>query len=184
MVRAGADSSVGSLSELIDDPVEMAVLHDRLFARLFRYANFRLNDSAAAEDLASEAFLRLFEAARRKPSHIDNIEGWLMGTLSNMVNDQLRQRYRKPVAGLNEELINYQPGPQALVEQSEQEKSVASALMKLTEDQQQVLSLRFGAGLSLSEAAATMKKNENAIKALQFRALNALRRQLSEKAYE
>jgi RNA polymerase sigma-70 factor (ECF subfamily) len=46
----------------------------------------------------------------------------------------------------------------------------------LTEDQQQVLALRFGQGYSLEETAAVMKKKINAVKALQFRALNALQR--------
>jgi DNA-directed RNA polymerase specialized sigma24 family protein len=47
-----------------------------------------------------------------------------------------------------------------------------------------VLALRFGLGFSLDETAAQMKKNANAIKALQFRALAALQRQMGEVSYE
>jgi RNA polymerase sigma-70 factor (ECF subfamily) len=184
MTNLGIKTKGGSLSELVNDPVEMAVLHDRLFPRLFRYARFRLNDADVAEDLASEAFLRLLETAHHKSIQIDNIDGWLMGTLSNMVNDQLRNRYRTPASKLNETLISHQPGPHSVIEQSERQESVSSALMRLTDDQQQVLSLRFGSGLSLAETARTMEKNENAVKALQFRALNALRRQMEEEPHE
>jgi RNA polymerase sigma-70 factor (ECF subfamily) len=49
-------------------------------------------------------------------------------------------------------------------------------LMALTMDQQQVIALRFGGGYSLAETAALMDKNINAIKALQYRAIAALRR--------
>ncbi len=54
------------------------------------------------------------------------------------------------------------------------------ALIQLTEDQQQVLALRFGQGYSLEETAAVMKKQINAVKALQFRALNALQRKIGD----
>jgi RNA polymerase sigma-70 factor (ECF subfamily) len=48
----------------------------------------------------------------------------------------------------------------------------------LTQDQRDVISLRFGAGLSLAETAQFMGKTIGAIKALQFRALQALARNL------
>jgi DNA-directed RNA polymerase specialized sigma24 family protein len=50
----------------------------------------------------------------------------------------------------------------------------------LTEEQQAVLTMRFGQGFSLDETAQMMKKNANAIKQLQFRALAALNRALGE----
>jgi len=184
MAESSIQTERGALQQLIDDPAELAVVHDRLFGRLFRYASFRLNDAAAAEDLASEAFLRLLEAARKKNQRIDTIDGWLMGTLSNLVNDHLRRRYRRPISDLDETMVSHLPNPQALLELSESHTSVALALEKLTDDQQQVLSLRFGAELSLAETAEVMDRKENAVKALQFRALGALRRQLDEKAYE
>jgi RNA polymerase sigma-70 factor, ECF subfamily len=49
---------------------------------------------------------------------------------------------------------------------------------RLTDEQQHVLALRFGQGYSLEETAKVMKKNVNAVKALQFRALTNLQRQV------
>ena len=48
----------------------------------------------------------------------------------------------------------------------------------LTEDQQQVISLRFIAGCSTAEVARLLGKTEGAVKALQHRALASLRRLL------
>lgn len=177
-------SNLGSLAQILEDPAEMAVLHDRLYPRLFRYARFRINDPVAAEDLASQAFLYLLESAKTKRKHIDNIEGWLMGTLSNLVNDHLRRRYRMPKAELDETLVSRLPNAHTILEQSEMSISITRALEQLTDDQQQVLSLRFGAELSLAETAAIMERQENAVKALQFRALKALRRHLNENSHE
>jgi RNA polymerase sigma-70 factor (ECF subfamily) len=184
MSKVGVGSHAGSLDQLVEDPAEMAALHDRLYPRLFRYARFRINDSRAAEDLASETFLKLLEAARKPAQHIDNIEGWLMGTLSNLASDHLRRRYRQPESEVSDNIVSGLPNPQAILERSERHDSVAQAMANLTDDQQQVLSLRFGAEMSLAKTAQIMNRQENAVKALQYRALRALRRHLDEKAHE
>jgi RNA polymerase sigma-70 factor (ECF subfamily) len=61
---------------------------------------------------------------------------------------------------------------------------VQEAYARLTSEQQDVLALRFGQGYSLEETALHMKKKVNAVKALQFRALAALQRQIGEVAHE
>ena len=50
------------------------------------------------------------------------------------------------------------------------------ALSKLTEEQAQVITLRFLEDLSIAEVAEIMDKTEGAVKALQYRAVLALRR--------
>jgi RNA polymerase sigma factor (sigma-70 family) len=54
------------------------------------------------------------------------------------------------------------------------------ALEMIGPDQQEVLILRFGEGLNLQETADIMGKSTAAVKSLQFRAVNALRRILGE----
>jgi len=60
-------------------------------------------------------------------------------------------------------------------------EEVKEALLESTESQQNVLALWFSQELSLEETAQIMGKNINAIKVLQFRALNSLRKVLNEK---
>ncbi|MBI4733830.1 MAG: hypothetical protein HY779_03295 [Rubrobacteridae bacterium] len=55
-------------------------------------------------------------------------------------------------------------------------EEVRLAVTKLTEEQQQVLLLRFTMGLSNNEAAKVLEKTEGSVKALQVRALASLRR--------
>jgi len=50
----------------------------------------------------------------------------------------------------------------------------------LAPDQQEVLILRFGQMLSLQDTADSMGKSVSAIKSLQFRAVDTLRRLLAE----
>ncbi len=72
------------------------------------------------------------------------------------------------------------PGVAAEIDQREQNRAVNQAYAALTDEQQQTLALRFGQGYSLEETAAIMKKNVNAVKALQFRALAALQREIGD----
>jgi RNA polymerase sigma-70 factor (ECF subfamily) len=54
------------------------------------------------------------------------------------------------------------------------------ALSRLTEEQQEVVSLRFLQGLQISEVATVTGRSDGAVKALQFRALRALQKILAE----
>ena len=68
------------------------------------------------------------------------------------------------------------------IDYRQQSDTVREAYAELTLDQQNVLALRFGSGYSLEETATVMQKNINAVKALQFRALQALQRNIGEVA--
>jgi RNA polymerase sigma factor (sigma-70 family) len=74
------------------------------------------------------------------------------------------------------------PTPAEALEAKERQRVVRAAFVHLTPEQQDVLALRFGEECSLDETASLMGKNSNAVKALQFRALKALRRALEEEA--
>jgi RNA polymerase sigma-70 factor (ECF subfamily) len=60
------------------------------------------------------------------------------------------------------------------------EASLRNALDHLPEDQRECLLLRFFTGLSINETAVTMDRTDGAIKQLQFRATNRLRRILKD----
>ena len=62
-------------------------------------------------------------------------------------------------------------------------RALRSAIAQLTDDQQQVIILRFIEGYSLDDTAQAMDKKANAIKALQHRAVRALGRQLEREGF-
>lgn len=164
------------------DPAAIGSLHDQYYPELYRYARFRLGDPALAEDTASEAFVRLLEAVQAGRGPKSSARGWLFGTLRHMIDDHYRAHYARPVeTGLVEDL-SHDGGPAEAVEDEEQRQKVRAALERLTAEQQHVLALRFSAGYNLEETAGLMGRNANAVKALQFRALQSLRRALDEES--
>ena len=183
-IRVGAPYSMASDPEMLSDlrqldPQALGALHDLHFPELYRYARYRLGDSDAAEDAAAETFVRLLEAVRTGRGPRSSTRGWLFGTLRHIVDDHYRAAYAHG-AGDPLEAAPQDDALDAAVEAEERQSEVRRAMRFLTSEQQHVLALRFGGEYSLEETAAMMGRKANAIKALQFRALQSLRRHLGE----
>jgi len=155
-------------------------IYDQYFPEVYRYVLYRINDTTLAEDIAGDVFLELVEAAGAGKGPQTNLKGWLIATASHMVADQFRKEYRRTEEAISDEIPDHNPGPVTEVDQREQNSMMESACKVLTAEQQEVIALRFGQGYSLDETASIMNKNINAVKALQFRALSALAREIGE----
>jgi RNA polymerase sigma-70 factor (ECF subfamily) len=166
------------------DSQAISAIYDQYFSEVYRYVRYRINDDHTAEDIASEVFVRLLEAAQKKQGPQSSLKGWLIATALHSVNDHLRRQYRRPVEALPDSMPDGGPSLHAEVDAREQNRIVQNAYAQLTSEQQHVLALRFGQGYSLEETAAYLKKNVNAVKALQFRALASLQREIGEVSYE
>jgi len=162
------------------DSQVIGAVYDRYFPEVYRYVRFRLGDEPTAEDIASDVFVRLLEAVQNRRGPQTNLKAWLLATASHAVVDHLRRVYRRATESLPEDLSDPDPAPAELFDEREQKRTVRQAYARLTSDQQHVLALRFSQGYSLEETASVMKKNVNAVKALQFRALAALQRNIEE----
>lgn len=161
------------------DPEVISAIHNRYFPVVYRFAIYRVSDEAIAEDISSEAFTRLLEAINNNRGPKTNIKGWLLGTTSNLVNDHFRTIYSHQEEQLSSDItLETEQDPLKFAEANDVHAEVRKALNTLTDEQQQVIALRFGDELSLEETAQIMGKRINAIKALQFRALVSLRKKL------
>jgi RNA polymerase sigma-70 factor, ECF subfamily len=174
-------SELAGLRDL--NPEIISAIHNRYFSDVYRFAMYRIGDGAIAEDISSEAFTRLLEAVHAKRGPKSNIKGWLIGTTSNLVNDFYRKKYAHQEEELSgNSMVEVDHDPITLVESINFQAQVRAAVNELTEEQQQVIALRFSGELSLEETARIMGKKINAIKALQFRALSSLRKKIGDEA--
>ena len=156
------------------DPEAISAVHDRYFPELFRYARYRLGDETLAEDVASEAFVALLEALQARKGPRSNLRGWLMRVASNRIADLYREQYNKPADTLPVGTAD-EPAAESLEAEIDRGLLLHQALDQLTDEQQHVIALRFGSGLTHEEVALLLGKNINAVKQLQFRALKSLR---------
>lgn len=166
------------------DGQSIGAIYDKYFPEVYRYVRYRINDDGTAEDIASDVFVRLLDAVQKNQGPQTHLRGWLIATASNVVNDHHRRHYRRPVEALSDSIADSGASISSEIDTREQNRLVLGAIARLTDEQQHVLALRFGQGYSLEETAVLMKKNVNAVKALQFRALASLQRQIGEMSYE
>lgn len=180
----GATSVINDDDRLLDgarrlDSRDLAAIHDRYYPDLYRYLLYRTNDEHTAEDLASEVFIRLLDIlhAGRPPTVL---RAWLFGVAGNLIADHYRRQSRRPQVALSDELPALTTDVESETGSRLAASAVRDALHHLTDEQQQVLALRFGDGRSIDDTATLMRKSVTAVKQLQFRAVAALRRHLEE----
>lgn len=166
------------------DPEEISAIHTRYYPEVFRFARFRVSDEVIAEDIAGDVFMHLLEAVHHGHGPVTNLQGWLIRTTANIVNNHFRKLYNRPkdessdLLENNTDLFLHQSDPVALTDQAERNRLLQLAIDELTDAQKLVITLRFGNRFSLDETAKLMGRNINTIKALQYRALLALRQRL------
>jgi RNA polymerase sigma-70 factor (ECF subfamily) len=161
------------------DRNRLAAIYDEYYQPIYVYVYRRVGDVESARDLAAEVFHRLVGAAQKGNGPDRYPKAWLYRTAHNLVVDHYRRQTHRQHLPLNEELTSSGDDPGAAAERQISADRVRMALRKLTPDQQQVIILKFLQGLSNQEVAAVLDKKVGAVKALQHRALAALKRQMT-----
>jgi RNA polymerase sigma-70 factor (ECF subfamily) len=156
-------------------------IHDSYYPKIYRYALLRLGDEAAAQDIASEVFVRLLDTLGSKHAPHTTLVGWLFSVAAHLVADYFRRAPRESIPLAEGMMTSESAAHEA--ERRLRFEQIRAAMRRLTPDQQNVLALRFGNGFSLEQTAEIMSRSVNAVKVLQFRATAALRRVLGE-AYD
>ncbi|MFW6135916.1 MAG: RNA polymerase sigma factor [Chloroflexota bacterium] len=163
------------------DEQALARAYDEYAPAIYRYAYRLTGHEGTAQDVTSDTFHRLLTALCNGGGPANNLSAWLYRVAHNLVVDGYRRQPDDPPVPLDQAPEIPVAGRQeAVLVQEERVARIRSALQKLTSLQQQVISLRFLEDLSIKETAGVMEKTEGAVKALQYRATNSLRRILEE----
>ncbi len=159
------------------DQQALAAIYDAYSDELYRYAFRLIGDVARAEDLMSETFSRLLRALERGGGPKTHLRAYLYRTTHNLAMDQLRQSKKELIEETVEPQVDHGiRNPEQSVELKFEREQAMSMLNDLTEEQRQVIILKFFQGMDNEEVAATTEKTVGAVKGLQHRALNSLRR--------
>lgn len=163
------------------DQAALADLYDWYMARIFRYAMARLGNTAEAEDLTEEVFLKMLNAISDFHWKDVPFSSWIFRIAHNQVASHFRKTAQRggPSSGLSEDMVDWRDGPAAAVEQSMTIEEVRRATGTLPEAQRDVIVLRFAVGLSITETAKALGKGEGNVKALQHKAVAKLQKMLA-----
>jgi RNA polymerase sigma-70 factor (ECF subfamily) len=162
------------------EPAAVAEIYERHHAAIYRYVFYRVGDVPTAEDLTGTVFVRVVENIDRFVYRGRPLLTWLYTIARNVVVDHHRRTGGPAIVPLEERLVNGAADVERAAERALTQQRLARALSRLTEDQRQVIVLKFIEEMSNEEAAATMAKTVGAVKSLQHRALASLQRILAE----
>lgn len=185
---AAADNETIGEMELVEaarrlEEPAWAEIYRRHAQQVYAYIYYRLGDQHISEDLTADVFVKALGGIKGYVWRGTPLLAWLYRIAHNVTAD-----YRKAAARRSERVhagedIEVEDKADLIGELTER-KDMISAIRALTEEQQQVIILRFYMGMSNAEVASVMGKPEGAVKALQSRGLRSLRRILSDREAE
>lgn len=163
--QAGADWAWSSIYGALSGP-------------LLAYA--RARGAADPDDVVGEVFLEMARRIRDFEGTWDAFRGWTFLLANRRVIDQHRRNSRRPEDSTDQ--VPERAGADATAEGAERQlaaEEAARLLEGISSDQREVLLLRIYADLPIEEVARATGRSVTAVKALQRRALRALRKEIS-----
>jgi RNA polymerase sigma-70 factor (ECF subfamily) len=160
------------------DAWAFGLLFDHYHLPVYRYIASRVHRPSDAEDLTQLVFVKALEALPRYEARGIPFGGWLFRLARNAIIDQSRTRREHLSLVVVSTRESEEASPEAMASLRDDIDRVAAALAELTDDQREVIELRFFAGLSVAETAEAMGRQDGTVRGLQFRAIAALRRTL------
>ena len=161
------------------DSSAFASIYEHYHEDIYNYIYHRVASAAMAEDLTAEVFLKALESIDSYTFRGIPLGVWVFRIARNLVTDYFRRRADGEVS-LEEEALPPEAGADDVFDRELTQRQLVQALSSLTEDQREVVILRFVDGFSSAEVAQVLGKSKGAIHSLQHRALNSLNRFLEE----
>ncbi len=164
------------------DAEAFGLIYDAYVDIVFRYVYFRLHDKHLAEDFASETFTRALRRIDSVSFQGRDVGAWLITIARNIIRDHVKSsRYKLEVTSADmRDADRATDGPEDAVLAALTHAELLRCVKQLNPEQQECIVLRFLQGLSVSETALAMDRNDGAIKALQHRAVRRLSKLLPE----
>lgn len=168
-VEAIVDRAVGG------DIEAFGLLYDIYADRIYRHIYYRTSNVEDAQDLTQTVFLKAWQALPKYKRTKTAFLGWLFTISHNQVIDYYRAK--KDYAYLNNEIMmdDNAKSPENLLEAQFTQQEVRRAILRLPEDQQQIILMSFIEGFEYNEIAAAVNKSEGNIRVIVHRALKKMR---------
>ena len=166
------------------DPEAFGELYERYVDRIYNYIYYRVGNAHDAEDLTARLFYRVLKALPRYVDRGAPFASWLYRIAHNLVANFHRDRRRRPSLSIDDLplISNWREAPEQVAEQHDEERTLWQAINALSEDRRELLTMKFGEGLSNAQIGKMMGRTEGAIKSLYHRTLISLREELERRS--
>ena len=157
------------------------ILYERYYREVYQYIYYRVSDTASAEDLTAEVFVRMIRQLSQFNNHRKTFISWLYGIARDLIQEYQRVNSEYTLDTVLEIIDEESKGngngqPQ---ERSARE-CFQRAIRGLKESHKEVIIHRFVEGRSVKDIAELTRRSERTVRALQLRALQSLEIALEE----
>ena len=184
-MSSNATAQTADLRRLVEfaqqgDREALEALYLLHFDRIYSYLHMSVGNRHDAEDLTTQTFLKMLESIRRFRWQSAPFSAWLFRIAHNLAMDHFRASRRwQPEEEVPEPVGETEPSAELAAFQSIGRQSMLELIENLSQEQKQVLTLKFVFNLPNGEVATILGKTEGAIKSLQHRALVSLQKQIA-----
>jgi len=151
---------------------------------VYRFVRFRVATREVAEDVTSEVFLKALRSFHRYDPDRASPRTWLLRIARNAVTDHLRALKRRGSLHVSldrvPDLVADVPSQDERVMREERIQSILNGTGTLRKGDQEILSMRYGAGLSNQEISEALEISTNAVAVRLHRALKRLKDAMDE----
>ena len=185
-MSSNATAQTADLRRLVEfaqqgDREALEALYLLHFDRIYSYLHMSVGNRHDAEDLTTQTFLKMLESIKRFRWQSAPFSAWLFRIAHNLAMDHFRASRRwQPEEEVPEPPGETEPSAELVAFQSIGRQSMLELIEDLSQEQRQVLTLKFVFNLPNGEVATILGKTEGAIKSLQHRALVSLQKQISK----
>lgn len=153
------------------DAQAMTTLYQSYADMIYRYIFYRVPTSSDAEDITADVFLKMVEGLPGYRFTGAPFEAWLYRIAAARIADFYRIKQRRPQDALSETLRDQQPAPEEQLQDRQEVENLREIFRQFSEDEQNILVLRFVERKSHKEVAAVLGKTVAAVKSAQHRVL-------------
>jgi RNA polymerase sigma-70 factor, ECF subfamily len=157
-----------------NDPARFTELYEDNFERVYAFVARRLRNRADAEDVTSEVFRDALASLPRYEWRGVPFAAWLYRIASNAIADRWQHAAKEQGSALASDLPD--ASAHANPEEAESRARLFRLVATLPADQRRVIEMRFAEGKSIAEIARELGRTDGAVKQLQFRGIENLRK--------
>ncbi len=160
------------------DPQAFGALYDHYIQPVYRYLLSRVGSVEEAQDITSQTFLAAIEALPRY-RHKGYFGAWLFTIANRKLVDHYRQAARRPAAvDTAPQTLSSDPLNDLVL--NERQQKLHALVRDLPPDEQELLGLRYVAGLSFGDMAVMLHRSQDAVKKSLYRLVARLQNQMEE----
>ena len=175
-MSSNPDNGVTETQKL--NEAKLASLYEEYYDKIARYVYTRIGDKSEAENIAGEVFLKALESLKSYRERGIPMQAWLFRIAHNLVVDHLRKVAKRKTVSIDTVEIASDIDPVIAVEKRMEIERLTKAMDQLTQQQREVLRLRFFGELTSKETGSILKKRDGAVREMQRNAIEKLRKLL------